>query len=376
MANRRTNGEGNIRQRADGVWEARIQINEERKSIYGSTKKDAVDKLNKLKADVAFNLYVKDEGITVEEWLNTWLSSYCLSIKDTTRGKYASDLRLHIIPALGKIHLVKLDGAMIQRFYSSLVKKGIAPKSVRNLHGTLHKALNQAVKLGIIRVNPADACDLPKVIKHEMTPIPDDELGNFLNAIKDSPYYAYYYVMIFTGMRRAELIGLTWDCVNFVRGTIRVYRQFNRNLTKPGSQYEFMTLKNGKERTFRPAQSVMDVLRRVKKEQAENRIACGAAWMNDQNFVFTHKNGKYLNGNSVYAQFKKIVKAMGIGETSLHDLRHTFATLSLENGTDVKTISEALGHATTAFTMDVYGHVSEAMQRDASDRMERLIQGL
>ncbi len=98
--------------------------------------------------------------------------------------------------------------------------------------------------------------------------------------------------------------------------------------------------------------------------------------MNDQNFVFTHKNGKYLNGNSVYAQFKKIVKAMGIGETRLHDLRHTFATLSLKNGTDVKTISEALGHATTAFTMDVYGHVSEAMQRDASDRMERLIQGL
>lgn len=120
----------------------------------------------------------------------------------------------------------------------------------------------------------------------------------------------------------------------------------------------------------------MDVLRRVKKEQAENRIACGAAWMNDQNFVFTHKNGKYLNGNSVYAQFKKIEKAMGIGETRLHDLRHTFATLSLKNGTDVKTISEALGHATTAFTMDVYGHVSEAMQRDASDRMERLIQGL
>ena len=212
-----------------------------------------VDKLNKLKADVAFNLYVKDEGITVEEWLNTWLSSYCLSIKDTTRGKYASDLRLHIIPALGKIHLVKLDGAMIQRFYSSLVKKGIAPKSVRNLHGTLHKALNQAVKLGIFRVNPANACDLPKVIKHEMTPVPDDELGNFLNAIKDSPYYAYYYVMIFTGMRRAELIGLTWDCVNFVCRTIRVYHQFNRNLTKPGSQYEFMTLKNGKERTFRPA---------------------------------------------------------------------------------------------------------------------------
>lgn len=376
MANRRTNGEGNIRQRTNGVWEARIQIDDERKSIYGSTKKEVIDKMDRLKADLHFNLYVKDEGITVAEWLNTWLNSYCLSIKDTTRGKYASDSRRYIIPALGEKNLVKLDGATIQRFYSDLVKRGMAPKSIRNLHGILHKALNQAMKLGLIRVNPADACDLPRVIKREMYPIPDDELGNFLDAIKDSQYYAYYYVMLFTGMRRAELIGLTWDCVNFVRGTIRVYRQFNRNLTKPGSQYEFMTLKNGKERTFRPAQSVMDMLRRVKKEQAENRIACGTAWMNDQNFVFTNRQGKYLSGNAVYAQFKKIVKSMGIGETRLHDLRHTFATLSLENGTDVKTISEALGHATTAFTMDVYGHVSESMQRDASDRMERLIQGL
>lgn len=367
-------GEGSIRQKPNGHWEGRVSIQGERKSFSGKTKKEVVDRMKRCKAEAALGLYVKDPRITFSEWLRVWLDRYCLSVKDTTKAKYASDIRLYIEPHLGKISLSKLSGADIQGCYTKLITKGLCPKTIRNIHGTIHKALAQAVKLRVILVNPADACDLPKVIRKEMNPIADDLLGRFLSKIRNSKFGSYYYVMIFTGLRRSELLGLTWDCIDFRKGTMRIYRQWSKHPTEPG--YCFAPLKNSKERTIRPAESVMRMLKAVKKKQAGLRLQAGADWENPEGFVFVNEKGHFLNGNTVFREFKRIVRELGIEETRLHDLRHTFAMLSLENGTDVKTLSQTLGHATTAFTMDVYGHVSEKMQRDAAQRMEERIQGI
>lgn len=367
-------GEGSIRQKANGRWEGRISIQGERKSFSGKTKKEVVDRMKRCKAEAALGLYIKDPRITFGEWLHVWLDKYCLSVKDTTKAKYASDIRLYVEPNLGKISLGKLGGADIQACYARLLSRGLCPKTIRNIHGTIHKALAQAVKLRIILGNPADACDLPKVIRKEMNPIADDLLGRFLAEIRNSKFENYYYVMVFTGLRRAELLGLTWDCIDFKKGTMRIYRQWSKHPTEPG--YRFASLKNGKERTIRPAESVMQVLKTMKKKQVELRLQAGADWENSEGFVFVNEKGHFLNGNTVFREFKRIVRELGIEETRLHDLRHTFAMLSLENGTDVKTLSQTLGHATTAFTMDVYGHVSEKMQKDAAQRMEERIRGM
>lgn len=376
MSVKRANGEGTIRKRDNGSWEGRITIGTERKSVYGRTKHEVVAKLNQLKAERAFGIYVRDTGLTVAAWLEIWLRDYCLSIKPTTRGKYASEVRLHLVPALGTIHLTKLTGPIIQKLYNQKQQEGMSPKTVRNLHGTLHKALSQAVKVHLLMVNPADTCEIPRGDKPVIKPIQDEDLGRFLNEIQHCKHYALFYVSLFTGLRKSEALGLTWDCIDFDRGTIRVYRQFSRNLTISGSPYAFTSLKNGKERTFCPAASVMTMLRQVQREQLEHRLQCGAAWENIHDLVFTSETGRHLDGNSVYRCFKRVVKKLGLDETRLHDLRHTFATLSIQNGTDIKTVSEMLGHATTAFTMDVYGHVTNTMQQDASRRMEHFIQGI
>ncbi len=370
------NNKHNIRQRPNGTWEARFTANGKRMSVYGKTKREVAEKLNRRRAEVEFHLYQPSTGSpTFAEWLTTWLNSYCLSIKDSTRYKYLTDIRTHIAPALGSIPLTKLDGSSIQSFYNRELKNGSSPKSIKNFHGVVHKSLAQAVKLRLILINPAEACVLPRIIRREMTPVPSNQIAAFLSAIRNSPYADFYFVMLFTGLRRSELIGLTWDCIDFNKGTIRVYRQWM--LDQATRAYRFTSLKNNKERTFRPAPSVLDALRRVQRTQIANRLAAGSAWTNTENFVFTGKNGSFLHSNTVYCDFKRLIVAACFNpSTRLHDLRHTFATLSIQNGTDIKTISETLGHATTAFTMDVYGHVSEQMQYNASNRMEQFIQSL
>ena len=370
------NSANNIRQRPNGTWEARFTADGKRFSVYGKTKREVVEKLNRRRAEVEFKLYQPSTGVpTFAEWLTTWLNTYCLSLKDSTRHKYQTDIRTHIAPAIGRIPLNKLDGAAIQSFYTREYKSGISPKSIRNFHGIVHKSLAQAVKLRLILTNPAEACDLPHVTHPEMHPIPSDKLNEFLTAIQSNRYADIYYVMLFTGLRRSELIGLTWDCVDFDKGTLRIYRQWSVN---PDTHvYRFTSLKNNKERTFRPASSVLDTLRRVQRDQIARRLSAGQSWHNPNDFVFTNAVGAPLRSNAVYRAFKRIIIAIGLDPSiRLHDLRHTFATLSIQNGTDIKTISETLGHATTAFTMDVYGHVSDQMQRNASARMEQFIQSL
>ena len=207
-----------------------------------------------------------------------------------------------------------------------------------------------------------------------MHTLSDKEVHAFLEQAKDDPFYQMYYVDFFTGMRESELIGLTWDCVDFEQGTIRIYRQFVRIASGPDKgKMMFTSLKNHKERLICPAPSVMAALQEAKQHQEEQRRRAGTSWNNEHNMVFTRDNGMFVRFKTLYLHFKALVKKIGRPEVRFHDIRHTYSTLAIQSKVDFKTLSSSLGHATVGFTLDTYGHVSIAMKQDAANKMEDLI---
>lgn len=377
MARKKANGEGNIRRRENGTWEARATINGRSKSVYGKTQAEVRRKLTEILSNVDNGTYIQETGMTVAQWLEVWQKDYLSGVKQSTKLKYNQDVRLHIVPHIGKIRLKDLNVPTVQRLYNSEYEKGLSYKTLKCIHGTLHKALEKAVACDLVRNNVCDKVSIPTSdsFPREMTPLTDEQVKRFLSSITGNRFAPLFYVTLFTGMRQGEVLGLTWDCIDFQRGTIHLYRQLQR-VRSGGGAFHFTTLKNKEERTFKPPVNVLGILKKVKRSQAEEKLRAGELWKNKSNFVFTDETGAHFNERTVYKNFKKIVEEIGAPQTRFHDLRHTYATLALQNGVDVKTVSATLGHATVAFTLDKYGHVSDTMMRDSAEKMQRYIEGL
>jgi len=379
MSKRASNGQGHIRQRPNGLWEGiyTVWVNGEKKqkSIYGKTSAEVREKLTAITRDIDTGEFVNPDKITLAEWAEFWQENFLNGIKKTTLTQYSDLLRLHILPALGHMRLQAITTPMIQKFYNSLLKK-LSAKSIKNVHGVLRQCLDKAVVCGYLRHNPADACSLPKAAKHEMHVIESENIPMFLQAIRGSEYENLYFVALTTGMRQAEIIGLTWDCVDFSRGMIRVEKQLRKNHGRAGETYEFTSPKNGKIRILKPAPMVFDALKREKRKQAENALKFAPIYENKDNLVFTNEIGEHLCSVTVYSRLKRVLKGIGLEEVRFHDLRHTYATLSIENGDDLKTVSGNLGHATVAFTADVYAHVTDRMKENSADRMQAFLTGV
>lgn len=382
---RGANGGGSIRQRADGTWEARITLGTNpgtgkpvRKSIYGKTQKEVRQKMQRALVEVDEGSYTTPTKTTVKQWLETWLSEYTDGVKDSTRTSYRQHMNNHIIPALGAVKLSELTPATCQKFINDLSRvKGLSAKTVKNIHGVLHHALKQAVRLGYVRMNPTEACTLPRIEKAKIEPLDAPEIKRLLEVLDDEVYSDVLRVDLFTGMREGEILGLQWSCVDFTRGRIKVEKQLSRPRVK-GEEYRFTSLKNDKPRTIQPAPFVMQLLKRQRRRQAEQRMQAGAAW-DDCGFpdlVFTSETGKFLNYTIVLRHLKKALDAAGLPEKRFHDLRHTYAVTSLQAGDDVKTVQENLGHHTAAFTLDQYGHVTETMRQASAQRMEAFYNAL
>lgn len=382
MTNKQTRGPkggGTIRKRSDGRWEARYSLGfdpktgkQVQKSIYGKTQKEVRQKLTAITTEIDNGTYTEPSKTKVSEWLKTWLRDYIGNVKPATVKSYQDHVKLNIIPYIGAAQLAKLTTPMIQTMYNDLQRdKGLSPKTIKNVHGVLHRALEQAQKMGFIRNNPTEAVILPRIEKKQIKPMEDDQLTAFLNAIKGHPYELVFFVTVFTGLREGEVLGLTWDCVNFQTGTLLINKQHGK--IKGTREYAFSSLKNDRPRRIEAAPAVIEALQKQRQNQIAWRSACPELWNNHDNLVFTTEWGRYLCNYTVYKAFKKIVRDLGMEQVRFHDLRHTFAVNSLRAGDDIKTVQGNLGHHTASFTLDTYGHVTSEMLHASASRMEHFI---
>ena len=347
------------------------------RSITGKTQKEVSQKLKAALAALDSGTYIAPCKMTVAEWLDVWASQYLGGVKESTVAAYNATIRTHIKPGLGAIRLDALDTHLVQSFYNDLReptkdRAAVSPKTVKNVHGILHKALQQAVANGYIRFNPTNSCILPRIEKKELQPLDEAETKLFLDAVKGHPLELLYTITLFTGLREGEALGLTWDRVDFMRGTILISKQLQKE-KKAGGQFRLVSLKNDKPRRIQPAPWVMQLLRDRKLQQYEHKEKAGAAWSNPLNLVFTNELGGNLIPQTVVRNFKEIVAAIGRPDARFHDLRHSYAVASLRSGDDIKTVQGNLGHATAAFTLDVYGHVTYQMQEASAGRMQAYI---
>jgi integrase len=242
-------GSGTIRERKDGLWEARYTVGRDpgtgkqvQKSIYAGSQEEVRKMLTQVTASVDGGSYVEPQKLTVGAWLDIWTKDYIGNVKPSTRRSYIDNVALHIKPALGAVQLQKLNAHTVQGFYNKLAESGrvlqkgqkkeapagLSAKSVRIIHSILHKALKQAVLLSYIKTNPTEACTLPRVEKKEMNILQGDEIPAFIKATEGHRHGYLYVVTLFTGLRRGEALGLTWDCVDFNGKTILVSKQLRR----------------------------------------------------------------------------------------------------------------------------------------------------
>ena len=347
------------------------------RSITGKTQKEVAQKLRQITAEIDAKTYVAPCKLSISEWMSIWAQDYLVGIKASTAYLYKRTIELYIDPHLGHIRLDALNAHTVQHFYNELAKPSkpdaapLSAKSIKNIHGVLHKALQQAVLLNYIRYNPTTACVLPKIVKKEIHPLTDQQTAQLLNLLKGSKYESPLTVDLFTGLREGELLGLIWDCVDFEKGTILVNKQLRRSQRKGGTYY-FSPPKNNKSRTITPAPYVMKLLQAQKVQQARQRLMAGPAW-EDSGLVFTNEFGRYISYRAIFDSFKRIVKRIGLSDARIHDLRHTYAVNCIRAGDDIKTVQSNLGHATAAFTLDVYGHFTDDMRSVSAQRMEGFI---
>lgn len=393
---RTANGNGTIVKRTKTVkgkvyewWEGRYCAGTDngtgkvkRPTITGSTQEEVAEKLRAVTASIDAGTYTEPSKMPLKKWCDIWIADYTSDLKYLTVKTYKSQLENHIKPGIGAVKLGELTKHLVQSFINDLTrKKGLAPKTVKNIHGVLSAVLDTACELDYIRQNPCTKAKLPRAQKSEVKPLTDEQINEFMKLIDADEFYGpMLKLILFTGPRISEAIGLTWDCINYKTGTIRIDKQLQERPKKDGG-FTFDTTKSDKPRTLKPAPAVMELIKQQAIKQLETKNKALDQWQGWKDekerktaVIFTNEVGQHLRPNIAWRHIKKLGAQIGAPAARTHDLRHSYAVLSLQNGDDVKTLQENLGHATASFTLDRYGHVSEKMKDDSAARMQKYIE--
>lgn len=376
---RRGNGECTVRKRADGSWEGRYKdvVTNKKKSVYAKTQKEVLAILKEKMIEYNIGSNKAFATLDMKNWVKVWLEKYNVHIKPLTRLSYERITNTHIIPQIGDKLLIELTMPDLQDMYERLLNgRGLNPKTIKNVHGVIHKCLDKARVLGYIQKNVADDVVLPRTKKPQIVPIEENIVPLFVEEAMKDKYADIFIVTMFTGMRQGEVLGLSWRDIDFAKGTITINNQLQK-ISKKGGGYFLASTKNDKERIIAPADIVIDVLKKRQKEQNEDKRKAGRLWEAKGEFadlVFTHETGKHFAHGTVYKHCKRILNNIGLPESRFHDLRHSYAVISLQNGDDIKTVQENLGHHSAAFTLDTYAHMTNKMRYESAKRMNDFVE--
>ncbi len=388
MARRRGNGEGSITYRKkDKRYQGYVTVGYDpetekpkKKYFYGRTRKEVQDQVNEALGKVNAGTYREPSKLKMPDWLNTWLNEYMQpSLRPTTWQSYKTQIDKHILPALGHLRLSQLQTSNLQALYNQKLQGGradgkeggLSPRSVRYIHVVIHAALEQAKKEGLITINVADAVKLPADPKKEIKVLDQESIKKFLAAAKETRHFPAYFLALNTGLRRGELLGLRWKDVDLKEETITVTQGLVR--TKGGLKFQEPKTKLS-SRTIGISPEVVSVLKDHKKKQNESRLAAGEAYNNELDLVFCNELGEPICPRGFTRHFERLLKRVDLeGSVTFHGIRHTFATLSLQEGAAARTVQEALGHHAAAFTLDVYSSVTSRMKKEATDKIGNLL---
>ena len=377
MAKRRPAGDGMVRKREDGRWEGRIVIGHKEngeplfRHVYAKTQKTLLDKLHQNIECYRDVELTEDSRMTLGEWLDRWLTEYKAgTVRPGTLKNYRCYIEYYIKPQLGDKQISLISQQDIQRMYRRLKTEGrihehpemdhqLSDSMVRHIHSTLHAALKDAVQAHVIPRNPTEGTTAPKPNYKPKRILTRAELDAFLAVVEqDEVWRDFFQTELMTGLRRGEICGLQWGDFDEDTGTLKVCRTLHSQ--RKGEYTVGETKTNQGMRTIILPHSVTEILRRRKADAISKWI-----------FPDPVKPENPVDPNAAYRRMKTLLQRAGLPSIRFHDLRHTFATLALENGMDVKTLSAMLGHVSAATTLDIYTHITDDMRLTAAANIDR-----
>ncbi|MGG7608001.1 tyrosine-type recombinase/integrase [Streptomyces sp. ZG43] len=398
----RANGEGTIYQRKDGRWEAAGYVlaadgSRKRVRIYGSTRREAADKLAEKIADSNRGLPVATADSTVGDYLTYWLSSVAIHrLRENTHTRYATCVRLHLIPGLGTKKVARLTAKDVRTFLDRLrtscqcctqgldterkkccavgecCQKRLSLLTVTYVHSVLKSALEHAVREDELPRNVARNVKTTTHQPRRFRPLTAAEARQFLDAARADRLHALYELALRTGLRKGELLGLRWEDLDLTAGTASIQRSLQR--TRTSGLTHLPTKTRASERRIALPTECIHSLKEHKQQQETERETAGSAWQ-DSGLVFTTPNGRPLDPANLTRRFRSFLGRVGLRRIRFHDLRHSTATLLLEQGVDLVVIKELLGHAHIGVTAGVYAHVRLRLQRAAIDALGHALGG-
>ncbi len=372
---------GQIISRGKRTWLIRIYIgrNESGKRKYlnktlHGTKKEAQSWLSARLRDRDIGIAIQPAQQTLGEYLDRWLESAAKAkVRPNTFAGYQATLRRYVRPELGGLPLSKITPVEVQALYNRLTESGLSPRTVQYTNMILKQAFKQAIQWRLLAFNPCDGVSLPRQVRHEMKVLNPDQARRFLAVAHQDRYGTLFELALTTGLRPSEYMALKWSDLDLGRGVLSINRSIE---FLPGGGWRFSENKtNRSRRTVKLLAGVVHALAEHKALQEAECETAGKQWT-DNDLVFTNElGGPVQRRNLVRRHLRRILEAADLPRIRLYDLRHTAATLALAAGTPIKVVSEMLGHASSALTMDVYSHVLPHMQDEAASRMEALLAG-